>query len=50
MPEDRGKRPAFLTCKHCGSELESQADIIKRALKRLEMYPERNKDGKKRKI
>ena len=63
MPKNRRKHPTFLVCSHCGcltgapdySQHDtlmggSQSDIIKNALKRLEMYPKERKDGKNSKI
>ena len=49
MPRGRRIRRPVLVCKACGQPLkEPYPDAIPNALKRLGMYPERKKDGKKR--
>jgi len=49
MSEDRREQRSVLTCKHCGTVIGSQSDIIRRALKRLGMYP-KERNGKNSKI
>ena len=51
MPEHRGGRCTVLVCKTCGQEIPTpHKETISNALKRIGMYPERSKDGKKRKV
>ena len=49
MSENRGKWYPILTCKHCGADIGPNTNTIKKALKRLGMYP-KERNGKNSKI